>query len=53
MNTRHTITHVTQISSGHCPSEGLSFILSHLSIPVWPRTVSAEATCGRQVVCKY
>ena len=49
-NTRHTVTHVTQISLGHCPSEGLNFILSHLSEPVWPRTVSTNATGGRQVI---
>lgn len=49
-NTCHTVTHVTQISSVHCPTEGLDFILSHLSEPMWPRTVSTKATDGRQVI---
>jgi hypothetical protein len=49
-NTCHTVTHVTQISLGHCPSEGLNFILSHLREPIWPRTVSTNATGGRQVI---
>jgi hypothetical protein len=49
-NTGHTVTHVTQISPVHCSNEGLDFILSHLSDPIWPRTVSAKVTDGRQTV---
>jgi len=49
-STRHTVTPVTQISPVHCPNEGLNFILSHLLQPVWPRTVSTNATSGRQVI---
>jgi hypothetical protein len=48
--TSHTVTHVTHISLVHCPKEGLDFILSHLSEPIWPRTVSTKATDGRQVI---
>ena len=48
--TRHTVTHVTQISPVHCPRKGLDFILSHLQEPIWPRTVSTKATGGRQII---
>jgi hypothetical protein len=43
----HTVTHVTHVTQNfpvHCPNEGLNFILSHLSEPVWPRTVSRWKT---------
>jgi Primase X len=49
-STCHTVTPVTQISPVHCPNKGLNFILSHLFQPVWPRTVSTNATGGRQVI---
>ena len=49
-NACHTVTHVTQISPGYFSSEGLDFILSHLSEPMWPRTISTKTTDGRQVI---
>jgi hypothetical protein len=49
-NPCHTVIPVTQISPIHSSNEGLNFILSHLSEPIWPRTVSTKATEGRQVI---
>jgi hypothetical protein len=51
-NTCHTVTPVTHIALIQFPNEGLDFILSHLSEPLWPRTVSTKATDGSQVIVK-
>jgi hypothetical protein len=49
-NTCHTVTPVTQISPVHLSEVSLDFILSHLSDPIWPRTISTKASGGRQVI---